>query len=275
MARRSKLEDLVLSWFPKEKIVLNSRKLLPSKQEIDIYFPRYGIGIEINGGIWHSEAMGKTKFHHRDKFIEARKSGINLLSFSDFEVNNHPQIIKSIILREMFKSYNLQYRFTKICIPSHEDRHKFYVENSLIHCDENTHSLSISDKKGIAASWKFSILDEHIVMVDYTERNGLHIINGVSKLCDEVRNDFPDKLMFVKLENDHGYLYYMTLRDNGYKELCVTEPNFYYLKGNIRLRSNTKEDTEGFTRVYNSGEVIFIPVDQDLDKSIEIVNSNP
>lgn len=67
-------------------VVRNTRKLLPSGKEIDIYLPDLKIAIEYNGVYWHHEDIDHiTRDYHYNKFIECEKLGIQLITiFSNF-----------------------------------------------------------------------------------------------------------------------------------------------------------------------------------------------
>lgn len=67
-------------------IIRNTRKLLPSGKEIDIYLPDYNIAIEYNGVYWHHEDVAHiTRDYHYNKYIECEKLGIQLITiFSNF-----------------------------------------------------------------------------------------------------------------------------------------------------------------------------------------------
>ena len=67
-------------------IICNTRKLIPSKKEIDIYLPDYNIAIEYNGVYWHHEDVAHiTRQYHYEKFKECEELGIQLITvFSNF-----------------------------------------------------------------------------------------------------------------------------------------------------------------------------------------------
>lgn len=79
-------------------IVRNTRKLIPSKKEIDIYLPDLHIAIEYNGVYWHHEDVAHiTRDYHYKKFIECEQLGIQLITiFSNFW-HGKKQIVKNIL----------------------------------------------------------------------------------------------------------------------------------------------------------------------------------
>lgn len=78
------------------KVQRNSRELLPSGQEIDIFIPSKKIGIEFNGLYWHSEQVlnnqGRDgKRYHLNKTKECESAGIKLIHIyeDDWEVSRN------------------------------------------------------------------------------------------------------------------------------------------------------------------------------------------
>jgi len=83
-----------------ENVIVNDRKILGNKKELDIYLPDFKIGIEFNGIYWHSfDKLESTKERqkHLTKFKECKQRGIQLFQVSELEW-------KDPIKREIWKS---------------------------------------------------------------------------------------------------------------------------------------------------------------------------
>lgn len=78
--------------------ISNDRTLLGGK-EIDIYYPDYNVGIEVNGIYWHSDIAPnpKEEKYHQEKTIACESKGVHLLQFWDVEVNTKTDIVLSVI----------------------------------------------------------------------------------------------------------------------------------------------------------------------------------
>jgi len=63
------------------------RKIIAPK-EIDIYFPDFKLGVEVNGSYYHSERFQKDKLYHLKKTEAAQEAGIQLLHFWDWELRD-------------------------------------------------------------------------------------------------------------------------------------------------------------------------------------------
>jgi hypothetical protein len=83
-------------------IVENTRRLLPSGREIDIYIPDKQIAIEYNGVYWHHEDVPHIhKNYHHSKFVECEKLGIQLITVFSTFWKNKPEIVKSILRNKL------------------------------------------------------------------------------------------------------------------------------------------------------------------------------
>lgn len=74
-------------------------------KEIDIYVPKLNLGIEYNGSIYHASLNGlysnKSKYYHRDKFLQAKKQGIHLINIFDVDWEINQSKIK-MYLKSLF-----------------------------------------------------------------------------------------------------------------------------------------------------------------------------
>lgn len=82
----------------KLNIIENSRKLLKSGFEIDIFIPEKNIAIEYDGLYWHSEVTGnKSRSYHLNKTKECESVGIKLIHiFSDEYTNNKSAVLSKL-----------------------------------------------------------------------------------------------------------------------------------------------------------------------------------
>lgn len=99
--RVSSIEKLLHDFLTSKNIIFesNNREII-HPLEIDIWLPDNNIGIEINGGYWHSSKF-KSENYHSDKHTMADESGIKLLSFWEKDVIENFEWVSSVILREI------------------------------------------------------------------------------------------------------------------------------------------------------------------------------
>lgn len=87
------------------EIVLQTRKVLPSGHELDIYIPEKKIAIEYNGLYWHSVENGRNKEYHILKSKECEEIGIHLIHVFENEWKENKDEISSFIL-DIIKNEN-------------------------------------------------------------------------------------------------------------------------------------------------------------------------
>ena len=81
----------------KNKIISSDRTVI-SPKELDIYIPEKKIAIEYNGLYWHSEAAGKNREYHHEKWNECQKKNIELVSIWEDKWNEDIVVVKNGLL---------------------------------------------------------------------------------------------------------------------------------------------------------------------------------
>jgi len=176
----------VLTWLEGETVLINDRNLLSGK-ELDIYLPKYKIGIEINGLYWHS-SKHKLKNYHRDKLELARDAGITLLQFWDYEVREKPEIVKSMILSRMGRSKTIVYgRKTEVVQLTQSDYSEFLCNN---HLQGGIHSklrLGLTCDSALVAVIGVSKRDKNAHHIDrFCTKVNYSVIGAFSKLLSRI-----------------------------------------------------------------------------------------
>ena len=93
----------------KDEIIMHDRTVLNGK-EIDIYLPKYKVGIEYNGLLWHSEKYNKDKYYHLNKMKLCNDKGIKLIQVFEDEYKNK----KNIVLHKISHILNIDSKLPKI-----------------------------------------------------------------------------------------------------------------------------------------------------------------
>ena len=79
-------------------IKVNDRTVIKPK-ELDIFIPSHNLAIEINGLYWHSTTENCTR--HIDKFNSCLEKSIRLLQFTDVDIRERLDLVKSMILSKL------------------------------------------------------------------------------------------------------------------------------------------------------------------------------
>jgi hypothetical protein len=75
------------------RIEKSNRTVLKNRMELDLYFPEKKFAIEFNGLYWHSEAQGKDKRYHYNKYEAANKAGIQLVQIWEDDWRDRKNVI--------------------------------------------------------------------------------------------------------------------------------------------------------------------------------------
>lgn len=88
-----------------EEVVINDRELI-SPLEIDVYLPKYALGVEINGLHFHSERFQPDRTAHEYKRKAAEGKGIQLLQFWDKDIKERPALVESMLMSKLGRLYD-------------------------------------------------------------------------------------------------------------------------------------------------------------------------
>ena len=112
----------------------SDRQALNGK-EIDLYYPEYKFGIEVNGTYWHS-TIYKNIEYHQDKSIQASKLGIQLIHIFEYEWKDEDTRRKLISLIDRKLNTNITKIYARDCEIKAVDRQseiefltKYHLQN--------------------------------------------------------------------------------------------------------------------------------------------------
>ena len=155
--------------------------------EIDIFVPKYNLGVEVNGLYWHSEAILEDKLYHQKKSDRARSKGINLLQVYEDDWRTKEDIVKSIIKHRLGLSKKIGARSCEIKVLSPRQKKDFFEKN---HIDGDAKSSSaiglIYDEEIVAAAsfrspfhkkWK-----SHVELARFCTKKDLAVVGALSRL---------------------------------------------------------------------------------------------
>ncbi len=237
---RSNIEETFETFLKDNNInfVSGTRRILPSKKELDFYIPEYNLAIELNGLYYHSEISGgKSRSYHHNKWKECNDLGITLLSIQEDEFKNKSKFWFNKIL---YMTKNMQPK--KIHARKCKIKELTTVSNFL-----KEHHLQGS----CSSKYKFGLFYEDqllSVMTFSNTRNNNHGIIELSRFCnhsDYLVSGGASKLLsyFIKT---YGHLYneIISFSDNNY-----SNGNVYKTLG-FTLKENTKPDYKYITPNY-------------------------
>ena len=228
--------------------VEHSRKVLDSKQELDIYIPEKKLAIEYNGSFYHRTLPKVSGVHareinyHRDKFYDCKYKGIHLLTI--FDVDFHTNQVKILdylkillvggvkiyarkceiqqITKEEANSLYLQYHLLGPT-PIINISYGLYYNNELVSCMSFQKGRYKNNNKPV---W---------CLTRFVTKAGLFIIGGASKLLSQFEEDYNPDVLVSYSDNDYfsGNVYsklgFSCLGDTG-------SPRYYWYLNNKELK---------------------------------------
>ena len=267
------------------KVILNDRKTLPERKEIDIYCPENSFAIEYDGLYYHGLGEGYTieqTRYHRWKVKEAAKLGVRLIRITEYEWNTSTELIKSMIRHQL--RITERRVFARNCVVreiSSKESRQFLERNHISgFAPANTH-LGL-------------FLGEELLSVctfgkpRYRKDADWEIIRLASEINTSVVGGFQKLLVAFRKTNSGSIMTYADQRisegnvytKSGFRLLGETDPGYVWTDGDKvfsryqTMRSNlttllgekfdsTKSEesnmfSAGFKKYHNCGNLIFL-----------------
>ena len=224
--------------------VVKDRTILDRK-EIDLYYPKYNIGIEYNGSVYHASIGGVYKdmprYYHRDKFLKAKEKGVHLVTIFDVDWETNKERIK-MYLDSIFKPSKKI--FARKCTINKIDKKtadkftdKYHIQGKA-RLNTINYGLFYNDELVSVMSFGSYRLRKHIEgqyeLHRYCVKAGITVIGGASKLFKTFEREYaPDSILSFS-DNDYflGNLYNIL----GFKNAGQSVPRYYWFLDNKELR---------------------------------------
>ncbi len=231
------LDELGISYIRNDWDILGNK-------ELDIYIPKFNLGIEINGLYWHSFNPNCThtpKIEIRDRHISktnlANINGVKLIQITDFEINNKTEIIKSIIRTNLGLSKRYYARKTTIAPVTKDVEKKFLIENHLQGYISSEIALGLYIDNSLLSIMTFGksrfskIADTELLRV--ATKKDCIIVGGFEKLFKYFLVTFSGKsiVSYCDRSKFSGDLY----RKIGFTSESKIQPGYFWTQGNYPI----------------------------------------
>lgn len=273
------------------KYVMHDRKYI-KPQELDFYLPKYSIAIEVNDTYSHNSTFGSfgannitPMKYHQNKVFAANKAGIRLIHLYEWDLidSNRFNKIKQYLI-DIVKYDNLVYaRKCRIEKISKSDARNFYKEYHLQGAVNNldiNYGLYYENELISCMSFgkpRFSKNCEY-ELLRYANKYSYRIIGGAEKLFKHFIEEYcPNSIIsYCDIDKFSGQVY----EKLGFKFNRYTAPTFNWTdydrvlnwkvvldKGPDKIlgtnygKGTSNEEImikEGFVKVYNSGNKVYI-----------------
>jgi very-short-patch-repair endonuclease len=212
--------------------------------ELDFYFPKEKIAIEINGNYFHSEnGGGKDENYHINKTKKCNEKGISLIHIFEDEILKKEDIVFSM-LKSLFEK-NDNVICAKKCslnIISHEEKNIFLEENHIQGSCLSSINLALLYENKIVSVMSFD--KKKLNLGQKKSENGSFELKRFARLKNtKVVGDFSKLLKYFIKEISPKYIFsYSDIRwvgleqkntiysKNGFEFVGYTNPNYWYFK---------------------------------------------
>lgn len=247
---RSHYEDEIIDFLQDQNIteIQTNVKSILGNLEIDIYIPKYEIGIEFNGDYWHSDIYhddhnGRSTYH-QDKSLLAEKKGIFLFHIFEHEWNNpiEQENIKNR-LKTLFIKNNIRIaaRKTQVVELTKEQKKKFLNQNHIQGNDHSTKQYGLLYHNELVACMTFVHPKNNKYTWELSRFCNKHdcvVQGGASKLFTnfvQTLKEGDTVSSYNDITKTKGDLY----RILGFECVSINQPNYVWINfqtGDIRTR---------------------------------------
>ena len=242
----SKAEEEITCWLssllPDLDIERNIKfQFSKCKMELDIYLPKFKLGIEYHGLYWHSTEY-RDKHYHQDKYKLFKDLGIQVIQIFENEWVFNKEIVKSILKSKLNLNKVIYARKCSIQTLTSKQYKQFVEENHIQGFTPAEIKLGLFHDEELMQVMSFGIPRYNS---EYDWENirtctklGYSVVGGFSKLLTHFKINYSGTIIsYIDLRyfSGNGYL------NNGFSILKSTSPNYFYFKKNsLKLESRVK-----------------------------------
>jgi hypothetical protein len=232
----SGLEKAVAKWVAKHTPVERNNRTQLSPKEIDVWCPEKLVGIEVHGSYWHREDSKGSKYHY-EKALMAKRKGLTLLQFWDWELHEKSAICKSMIASHLNVNQRIGARKCSIQKLGSKEQRTFFDENHLQGYSSATVCYALVMDGVAVAAMSFRqprFTDEYQwEIIRYANKLNTSVVGGASRLWSSFLKEYSPSsvLSYADLRYSQGALY----KTLGFKFLRRSAPSYFYFRAGKRL----------------------------------------
>lgn len=255
----SNMENEFIKLFP--EVSIHRRNILSQNKEIDLYFDKAKLAIEINGVYWHSDLI-KPVDYHRNKTIECRDKGIRLIHIYEDEWNNDNkknQLIK--LITNILSNTDNKNNITDIREIDTEDYNNFSKKYSLIHDNLINKYLGYYESNQLIGIVGCYLYNDTLYINEVADKNMNE--NNYSVVLNKIIDMYNNYKIVIQLDSDK--FSDIILNNIDYNVVLSLEKDYYWIKPNlidyISYIDSLDIDEDiirdnGYLKVYKSGKLV-------------------
>ena len=262
--------------------VMKSSRSVISPWELDIYLPDRKLAIEFNGVYWHSEANGKDKFYHFNKWKACKEQGIQLIQIWEDDWVGNKDLVKRMLRHKLgLQSTTTPGRKTLFVPVDARTAKAFLVENHLQGYRKGATYFGLVDSDNILVAVMGVTKKSFNVLEIARFATAWSVPGGFSKLLKHTLA-LPEHSNVTEVHSysHNDYATGEVYASNGFVRVHEGTPGYFYIVKNKKvprtqyMKSRFKNDpalvyeeamterelamSNGLTRVWDSGSSLWV-----------------
>ena len=281
----TELEQKLYEYFLSKgiQVILNDRTAIGPK-EIDLFFPDFMIGVEINGGYWHTEQHRPNWKDHLNKLEFANNIGIDLMHFWDWEINDNWDLIVGKIEYKLGLSKKEYARKTKLKMISPAEKSAFLITNHIQGDCQSKINIGLFNEQGnlvMVGTFGKSRFDKksNWELLRLASGIGISVTGGASKILSFFTKNYLESgeklISYCQRRFGQGIVY----NNLGFTKSHITDPGYIYVKRGLpegsrlqwqkhklkeklpifdeKLSAGDNMRINGYFRAWDCGQIVF------------------
>lgn len=225
---------------------LKNDRTIIKPYELDIYIPKYKIGIEYHGIYWHSNIYKRNDFH-LNKYDLSIKKKVKLIQVFETEWKYKKNVVKSIFTKN-FNIYKNHYDISNCVVDfiSNDISEKFLNENHLYKKTADDINIGLVVNGKLIALMCIKKIDKYSYEItSYTKKLNTVVVNDLKTIFNFFVKNYNPKEIFINIDN--RFFTGKSFINLEFKEISRKDPNKWYFElGKLDLVCNDNSYSKYF-----------------------------
>ena len=219
--------------------VLTEYRFDETLRRIDIFLPKFNIGVEYHGNYWHSTACIKDKLKDYKKHTDAAKNDIRLIHIYEDEWAFRSEIVKRSLLTAIGASSRIGARKCKLTLVEESNACTFYWDNHMQGAPNASVHIGLEHKGVLVACMSFGVWRSNRTNTDPRHWELMRyaatctVVGGASRLLKTfIGMELSDSITSYSDNRLFSGAMYEKL---GFNKVHITKPDYTYTNGRVEF----------------------------------------